>query len=111
MFRKIIDGEITDEDLDAVKYPHTEICHQYLEKYVVADYIAFYIATGYYHSALWESSFKQHFNSAADIFNISLEDKDMVIAKVKEILNIKYSLHIIEENPKLKLDKLWDEEA
>lgn len=109
MFRKVINGEITDEELDSVKYPHTEICHKYLEKYVVADYIAFYLATGYYHDALWESSFKQHFNSAADIFNISLEDKNTVITKVKEILNIKYSLNITEEKPKLKLEKLWNE--
>lgn len=106
MFRKVIDGNISDEEFDKYGSSLPAICCKYLEQYVIADYIAFYIATGYYHSSLWESSFIQHFNSAADMFNLSLEDKSQVIKDTKKALKIKYSLEIIEEKPILKVKEI-----
>ena len=80
-------------------------CERYIEENVAAPYIAFYLARGYSLDVLGTSSFKQHFNSAADVFNIYIENTDKVITDIKQILKEKYKLEIVEENP-LKLKEI-----
>ena len=46
----------------------TYTCYKYLEDYVIAKYVAFYISSEYHNNSLGTNSFMQHFNSAADIF-------------------------------------------
>ena len=48
---------------------------------------------------MWESTFKQHYNSAADIINFFNEDYEKVKLQVIKLLKIKYALEIINENP------------
>lgn len=48
--------------------PFMIIMISYLEEYVVPEVIAFYIASSFYRNAMWEATFKQHFNSAFDTF-------------------------------------------
>ena len=50
--------------------PFYENYDSYLEEYVVPEVIAFYIASSFYRNAMWEATFKQHFNSAFDTFNL-----------------------------------------
>lgn len=80
-------------------------CERYIEENITAPYIAFYLARGYELDILGISSLKQHFNSAADVFNSDFENTDKVIADMKQILKEKYKLEIIEENP-LKLKEI-----
>ena len=80
-------------------------CERYIEKNVAAPYIAFYLAIGYELDTLGISSLRQHFNSAADVFNSDFENVDKVIADIKQILKEKYKLEIVEENP-LKLKEI-----
>lgn len=80
-------------------------CERYIEDNIAAPYIAFYLARGYELDILGISSLKQHFNSAADVFNSDFENTDKVIADMKQILKEKYKLEIIEENP-LKLKEI-----
>ena len=80
-------------------------CERYIEENIAAPYIAFYLARGYELDILGISSFKQHFISAADVFNSDFENTDKVIADMKQILKEKYKLEIIEENP-LKLKEI-----
>lgn len=80
-------------------------CERYIEENIAAPYIAFYLARGYELDTLGISSLKQHFNSAADVFNSDFENTDKVIADIKQILIEKYKLEIIEENP-LKLKEI-----
>lgn len=80
-------------------------CERYIEDNIAAPYIAFYLARGYELDILGISSLKQHFNSAADVFNSDFENTDKVIADMKQILKKKYKLEIIEENP-LKLKEI-----
>lgn len=80
-------------------------CERYIEENIAAPYIAFYLARGYELDILGISSLKQHFNSAADVFNSDFENTDKVIADMKQILKKKYKLEIIEENP-LKLKEI-----
>ena len=81
-------------------------CEHYIEENVAAPYIAFYLARGYSLDVLGTSSLKQHFNSAADVFNIYSENTHKVITDIKQILKEKYKLEIVEENP-LKLKEIW----
>lgn len=74
-------------------------CEHYIEENVAAPYIAFYLAKSYELDVLGTSTLKQHFNSAADVFNSYFENTDKVIAEIKQILKEKYKLEIIEENP------------
>ena len=97
--------DISDEEFEKIELPHVELCSTYAEEYLIPDYVAFYIATGYYQNALWENSIMQHFNSAADMFNVTLQNKNNAIENVKKILKLKYSLEVVEEYPILKLKK------
>jgi len=81
-------------------------CERYIEENVAAPYIAFYLARGYELDALGISSLRQHFNSAADVFNSDFENTDKVITDMTQILKEKYRLEIVEENP-LKLKEIW----
>ena len=80
-------------------------CEHYILENVVAPYIAFYIVRSYKLDVLGKSSLKQHFNSAADVFNSDFENTDKVITDMKQILKEKYKLEIVEENP-LKLKEI-----
>lgn len=106
MFRKNTGHDITDEEFIKFQLPHINLCSNYIEEYLLPNYIAFYIATGYYHDYLTESSFKQHFNSATDMFNHTIENKKKVINDVKKIMKLVYSLEIIEETPILKVKEI-----
>ena len=111
MFHKSSDEDITPEEIEKYLTPHRELTNEFLKEFIMPEYIAFYIASGVNHFALWEGSFSQHYNSAADIFNYFPEDKTSVIDNVKKILRIKYSLEIIEEKPLLKLRRLNNTET
>ena len=81
-------------------------CEHYIEENVVAPYIAFYLARGYSLDTLGVASLRQHFNSAADVFNSNFENTDKIIADIKQILKEKYLLEIVEESP-LELKEIW----
>ena len=106
MFHKISNEDITEEEQEKYLAPHRKLMNEFLEEFIMPEYIAFYIASGIDYHALWEGTFSQHYNSAADMFNYFPEDKTTVIENVKKILRIKYSLEIIEEYPLFKLKRL-----
>ena len=106
MFHKCTDEDITTEEFENYIGPHRDLTEQFLKEFIMPEYIAFYIASGFNHYALWEGTFSQHYNSAADLFNYFPEDKTIIIENVKKILRIKYSLAIVEEEPILKLQRL-----
>lgn len=83
----------------------TDACNEYLEKNVIAEYVAFYFSYGYSHNVLGSGSLMQHFNSAVDVFNVDLKDEDKIISDIRKILEEKYSLKIVSEK-QLKFDKI-----
>ena len=100
MLRKCTDEDISDEECERVINPFYDNYHCYVEEYVMPEVIAFYIASSYSRNAMWEATFYQHYNSAKDTFNIGDdEDYDKVKAEVIKLLEIKYSLEIISEDP------------
>ena len=99
MFRKTINGDITDEDFKKILVPFNDNYDEFLENYITPEVIAFYIANSFYRDAMWKGSFKQHYNSAADVINYIDEDYEKVKADVINLLKIKYALEIISEDP------------
>ena len=99
MFRKTVNGDITDEDFKKILIPFNDNYDEFLENYIMPEVIAFYIANSFYRDAMWKGNFKQHYNSAADIINYFDEDYEKVKADVINLLKIKYALETISEDP------------
>ena len=70
MLRKCTDEDISDEECKNVIDPFYDNFDEYVVTYIMPEVIAFYIASSFYRNAMWEATFLQHFNSAADVFNL-----------------------------------------
>lgn len=99
MLRKGTEEDISDEELEKVINPFYDNYHEFLISYIMPETIAFYIASSFSRSAMWEATFLQHYNSAKDIFNVDDSDFNKIKFEVIKLLRIKYSLEIISENP------------
>ena len=99
MLRKCTNEDISDEECEKVIDPFYDNYDSYLEEYVIPEVIAFYIASSFYRNAMWKGSFKQHYNSAADVVNFFNEDYEKVKTEVIKLLKTKYALEIISEEP------------
>lgn len=98
MLRKCTDEDISDEECKNVNDPFYDNYNIYLEEYVVPEVIAFYIANSFYRNTMREATFKQHFNSAFDTFNLICKNYKKIKAEVIKLLRLKYSLKIISED-------------
>ena len=99
MLRKCTDEEISNKECEKVIDPFYDNYDNYLEEYVVPEIISFYIASSFYRNAMWEATFKQHFNSAFDTFNLICKNYKKMKDEVIKLLRLKYSLEIINEDP------------
>ena len=99
MIRKSTDEDISDEELETIINPFYDNYHEFIIDYVMPEVIAFYLASSFSRSAMWEATFLQHYNSAKDIFNVDDNDYEKVRSEVIKLLRIKYSLEIICEDP------------
>ena len=90
--------DITDREFEKIYLPFYNNVNDYLNKYVIPDLVAFYLANGYSRHCLSDCPLRNHINSAVDIFNCRC-DINKLIPKVKEILKIKYNLIIVKDNP------------
>ena len=99
MLRKCTDEDISDEECKNVIDPFYDNFDKYVVTYIMPEVIAFYIASSFYRNAMWEATFLQHFNSAADVFNLPDENYEKIKNEVIKLLRIKYALEIISEDP------------
>ena len=99
MFRTDRLKDITDDVFDKITLPHSELCHQFSIDFIIPEYIAFYLASGYYHDALWENPLLTHINDALNNFNVDIDDMDSLILNIKKLLKTKYNLEVISEEP------------
>lgn len=104
MFRIENGEDISDDEFANIVKPHLEKTDVFLEHYIMPEYIAYYIASGFYYSALWECSFDIQVKSSADLFNYFGYDMERLKNSVKTLLEEKYSLKVIAEEPNLKLE-------
>ncbi len=105
MIRKTANGDISDEEFEAIFKPFLDNYDEYIESYVMPEVIAYYIANSYYRGSMYEGTFLQHYNSAKDLINLFGEDYEQVKAEVYKLLKIKYALLIINEEP-LEIKKI-----
>ena len=103
MIRKTTNGDISDEEFNAILKPFLDNYDEYIESYIMPEIIAYYIANSYYRNAMYEGSFLQHYNSAKDLINMVSENE--VKTEVFKLLRVKYVLSITNENP-LEIKKI-----
>lgn len=99
MIRKNTNGDISDDEFEAILKPFIEDYDDFVISYIMPEVIAYYIANSYYRGSMYEGSFLQHYNSAKDLINLFGEDYEQVKAEVYKLLKIKYALLITNENP------------
>ena len=97
--------DINDKKFEKIYLPFYNNVNNYLNKYVIPDLVAFYLANAYSRHCLSECNLINHINSAVDIFNCRC-DIIRLIPKVKEILKIKYNLVVKNTNP-LRLKRYY----
>ena len=91
-------SDITDKEFEKIYLPFYNNVNNYLNKYVIPDLVAFYLANAYSRHCLSECNLINHINSAIDVFNVRC-DIDKLIPSIKKILRIKYNLKIVKNNP------------
>ena len=102
---EVIDGDISDEEFERKYLPCIDNFCDYMKKFVIPDAVAFYLANEYDRDCLDECPLINHINSAIDVFNITVDGKEL-IPTIEMILKIKYNLKIINKSP-LKLEKCF----
>lgn len=98
MFRYEDGRDITDDEFETLVEPFEDECYKHLHDDILPEYVAFYLATGVQMKSLWSNTYKNHINSAEDVFNIKYDYKS-VKSKVTNILAKKYHLRVISEEP------------
>ena len=105
MIRKTTNGDISDDEIEAVLKPFLDDYDNFIYAYVIPEIIAYYIANSFNRNSMYSGTFNQHYNSAKDMFNIDDNDYKNVKREVIKLLRIKYSLEIVSEYP-LDLKKI-----
>ena len=62
MIRKTTNGDISNEEFNAILKHFLDNYDEYIESYVMPEVIAYYIANSYYRNAMYEGSFLQYYN-------------------------------------------------
>lgn len=99
MIRKTTNGDISDEEFEAVLKPFLDDYDNFIYSYVMPEIIAYYIANSFNRNSMYSGTFDQHYNSAKDMLNLFNEDYETVKAEVFKLLKIKYALLVVNENP------------
>ena len=99
MIRKCTDEDISNEECKNVIDPFYDNFDEDVVTYIMPEVIAFYIASSFYRNAMWEATFLQHFNSAADVFNVPDNNYEKIKTEDVKLLRIKYALEVISEEP------------
>jgi len=99
MIRKTTNGNISDDEFEAVLKPFLDDYDNFIYSYVMPEIIAYYIANAFNRNSMYSGTFNQHYNSAKDMLNLFNEDYETVKAEVFKLLKIKYALLVVNENP------------
>ena len=97
--------DITNSEFESIMLPFDNNLYEFIAKYVIPDYVAFYIASVHRSNALCDASFLQHFNTAIECLFFDEDNIGKVTDEILEILKVKYSLSITDGYP-MKVEKL-----
>lgn len=99
MIRKTTNGDISDNEFEAILKPFLDDYDNFIYSYVMPEIIAYYIANAFNRNSIYSGSFDQHYNSAKDMLNLFNENYETVKSEVFKLLKIKYALLVVNENP------------
>ena len=99
MIRKTTNGDISDEEFEAVLKPFLNDYDNFIYSCIMPEIIAYYIANAFNRNSMYSGTFNQHYNSAKDMLNLFNEYYETIKAEVFKLLKIKYALLVINENP------------
>lgn len=103
MFRKDFETIPDDEFLELVE-PHNVAISEYINKNILYEFVAFYIAKGYELNALWEENLTSHVNSAIEHLSAVEFKNSYDYDKLKKVLEEQYSLIVVNDSP-LQVEK------
>lgn len=101
------DFEITDDDFEKVTNQFNDECDKWFEnrKEIIDEFVAFYIASGIKHNAIWRGSLSGLINGAVETLAGYIVDDGGNKETVNKILLEKYHLKITAEKP-LEVEEL-----
>ena len=100
-FLKDYDGDITDYDYNNHLLPHSKNFDRYMFYEIIPEITAYYIATGYIGGNIFQHPLNLYVTDMLAMVNYESDDVDLVKIKekIKKILESKYGLVTINENP------------
>lgn len=98
MFIQTNGRDVTDEEDERGK-EHLKILNEYAAEYIIPEYTAFFISTGYRMSAVTEEDYDTYISDIVSLLNHEYESYDEIKERTTKILRIKYGLIIENENP------------
>ena len=99
------DFDISDEDFDKMNKPFVEAINNYVKDTFINEYMAYYIASGYNMSTLFEGSLSGVINAAIDdLCSIHYGSKED-IEKLKRLLKEKYNL-LLTSDTRLEIEEI-----
>lgn len=91
--------DVSDEDFDELVSPHSDAVANFMADFIFPEVVAYYIATGFYKSCIWEEKFDVLIGTVNDLFNYHFVVTKKLKESISHILLIKYGLKLIGENP------------
>ena len=99
-FRFSRKADMSDEEYKNIYLPTSKSFDEFLNTYIIPEITAFYIANAFSKNVFFERNFLEHFH---DVFNHTefpiLADFNNSQTEIVKLLNIKYGLDIICDNP------------
>ena len=95
------DFEILDDEFDEIAKPFDDELDLWFEnhKYLIDEFVAFYIAKGIEHNAIWSGAFSGLLNASVETLSEYFNDKNVNRDQINKLLLNKYNLKLIQEKP------------
>ncbi len=90
--------KLTDEEFDSIVGPFYDKITNYITDEIVNKFVAYYISTAFEMDAIWDEDFKLSCYAAVETL-AQLDDDSCDIDKIKNILESKYKLKVIQGKP------------
>jgi len=100
--------KISDEDLAKILKPHEQNVFKHIGNEIIYDFFPFVLASAFNNDCIWDdSTLEYEYIDATDYLrSINFPGyKKLDIDRIKKIMEEKYSLKIISENP-IKIEKI-----
>ncbi len=107
MIRKPGDGYSNEDEFARILNPCEEEIKAFISNELVYELATFHLASSFNHDCIWaDSSLKNEYMDAIDYFNTKKPKfEDLDVKRIKKMLEEKYSLRIINDDP-IKIEKI-----